>query len=288
MRLALDASAALRTRFGIPDEHITLLAEYPSREPRIVRDRATRDAVRGALTRIAGQAGPGDRVLILFIGHGTSQSGRSQLALVGPDLTAQELAALLEPIRADPVAVVLAASASGDFVRALSAPNRIIVTATKSGAEQNESLFADHFVAALGSDAADANKDNRVSLLELFTYARREVVRAYETSNRLLTEHAILDDDGDGTGRGDPSSAGADGTLAGKTAMARAGSVVASDDPRAAPFLRRREALERQIDSLRAQRERLSAPEYDRRLEDLIVQLAQVNRALRDTLAKRP
>lgn len=288
MRLALDASAALRTRFGVPDDHITLLAEYPAREPRIIRDRATRDAVRAALARMAGQAGSGDRVLILFIGHGSSQSGRSQLALVGPDLTAQDLAALLAPIRAEPIVVVLAASASGDFVRALAGPGRIVMSATKSGAEQNESLFADHFVAALGSDAADANKDSRVSLLELFAYARREVVRAYETSNRLLTEHAILDDDGDGTGRGDPTVSGPDGALAGKTSMARAGSVVASDDPRAAPFLRRREAIERQIDSLRAQRERLSAAEYDRRLEDLVVQLAQVNRALRDTLAKRP
>lgn len=288
MRLALDASAALRTRFGIPDEHITLLAEYPAREPRIVRDRATRDAVRTALTRIAGQADATDRVLILFIGHGSSQSGRSQLALVGPDLSAQDFAALLAPIRANPVAVVLAASASGDFVRALSAPGRVIISATKSGAEQNESLFGDHFVTALGSDAADANKDSRVSLLELFTYARREVAREYENSNRMLTEHAILDDDGDGTGRGDPAASGSDGALAAKTTMARAGTVVASDDPRAAPFLRRREAVERQIDSLRAQRERLSAAEYDRRLEDLVVQLAQINRALRDTLARRP
>lgn len=287
-RFALEASAALRTRFSIEDSLITVLAERPTSGPGGASDRATRAAVTAAFSRIAARAQPNERVFFIYIGHCSAQPGRPQLALVGPDLSATELAGLLAPIRAGTIGVVLAASASGDFVRPLSAPGRVIITATKSGAEQNESFFAEHFVAALGSDAADTDKDQRVSLLELFSYARKEVVRTYENSNRLLTEHAVLDDDGDGTAHADPAPSGADGQLAAKVAIARVGTVATVSDPRAQPYLKRREELERAIDSLRTRRDRLSAAEYDKRLEDLVVQLARVNRELRQTLALPP
>jgi hypothetical protein len=289
-RLALEASAALRTRYAVDDSLITVLAERTARDPRMIRDRSTRDALKAAIERVAALALPNERFLFIYIGHGSAQSNRPQLALVGPDISAADLATLLATVRAGTIGVVLAASASGDFVKPLSGPGRVIISATKSGAEQNESLFAEHFVTALGSDAADADKDQRVSLLELFSYTRREVARIYETSNRLLTEHAILDDDGDGVGRSDASPNAADGALASRVAISRIGTVAATNDPRAAPYMRRREDLQRQIDSLRTRRDRLSAAEYDRRLEDLVVELAQVNRALRDTLGlpKKP
>lgn len=287
-RLALEASAALRTRFAVDDSLITVLAERPTQGPGGASQRATRDAVSGALSRLAARAQPNERVLLIYIGHGTAGSGRPQLALVGPDLSAADLAAMLAPIRATTIGVVLAASASGDFVRPLSAPGRVIITATKSGAEQNESYFAEHFVGALGSDASDADKDQRVSLLELFAYTRKEVARVYENSNRLQTEHAVLDDDGDGTGHADAAASAAEGQLAARVAIARAGAVATVSDPRAQPYLKRRQELERAIDSLRTRRDRLSAAEYDRRLEDLVVQLARVNRDLRQTLALPP
>lgn len=283
-RLALEASAALRTRFAVDDSLITVLAERTARDPRMIRDRSTRDALKAAIERVAAQAQPNERFLFIYIGHGSAQSGRPQLALVGPDIGAADLATLLATVRAGTVGVILAASASGDFVKPLAAPGRVIISATKSGAEQNESLFAEHLVTALGSDAADADKDQRVSLLELFTYTRREVARIYETSNRLLTEHAVLEDNGDGVGLTDASPSASDGALAGRVAISRIGTVAATNDPRAAPYLRRRDDLQRQIDSLRTRRDRLTTTEYDRRLEDLVVQLAQVNRALRDTL----
>jgi hypothetical protein len=286
-RLALEASAALRTRFAVEDTLITVLAERPTQGAGGASERATRAAVSAALSRIAARAQPNERVLFVYIGHGSAQSGRSQLALVGPDVSATELAALLAPIRAQ-LGVVLAASASGDFVRPLSAPGRVIITATKSGAEQNESFFAEHFVAALGSDASDADKDQRVSLLELFAYTRKEVARVYENSNRLQTEHAVLDDDGDGTGHADASTSAADGQLAAKVAIVRIGAVAVTNDPRATPFIKRREELERAIDSLRTRRDRLSSAEYDKRLEDLVIQLARVNRDMRQTLALPP
>ena len=58
--------------------------------------------------------------------------------------------------------------------------------------------------AAFTTPGADTDKDERVSLLEAFVYAKREVARAYETDTRLATEHAMLDDDGDRRGSAAP------------------------------------------------------------------------------------
>ena len=98
------------------------------------------------------------------------------------------------------------ASASGGFIEPLSGPNRLILTATRSGRERNATAFGEFFVEALaaGADDADVDKDGRVSLLEAYEYARGGVERMYEQEDRLLTEHALLDDDGDGVGSADP------------------------------------------------------------------------------------
>jgi hypothetical protein len=65
--------------------------------------------------------------------------------------------------------------------------------------ERNQTEFPSYFVQAFSDEGADADKDQRVSVLEAFTYARREVERFYEKGHLLVTEHAVLDDNGDGT-----------------------------------------------------------------------------------------
>ena len=46
------------------------------------------------------------------------------------------------------------------------------MTATRSGAEQFATLFGGYFIDALASDAADADKNRRVSVLEAFNAAK--------------------------------------------------------------------------------------------------------------------
>ena len=82
------------------------------------------------------------------------------------------------------------------------------MTATRSGAEHFTTLFGGFFIDALTSEAADADKNKRVSVLEAFKFAKTEVARAYEREGLLATEHALLDDDGDKEGSADPSATG--------------------------------------------------------------------------------
>src|SRR4029077_6004302 len=99
-----------------------------------------------------------------------------------------------------PLAVIDCASASGPFINALSAPGRVIVTATRSGNEVNVTQFGGYFARAIANPAADLDKDGQTSLLEAFLFASRQVEQFYQEAGRLATEHALLDDNGDGLG----------------------------------------------------------------------------------------
>jgi hypothetical protein len=179
---------------------------------------------------------------------------------------------------------VNAASASGDFVASLSRKNRVILTATRSSGEKNETVFAGYFVAAFAAEGGDADKDGKVSLLEAFEYARREVARFYETEHRIQTEHALLDDNGDGEGSREPNPAAGDGALARRFVLS--GSVdrrmAGSADSTLAPLFADVRQLEESVATLRARKDSIKTEVYEAQLEDLLVRLAEKNQAIRE------
>lgn len=281
--LAMGLRAVATTKFGVPDAQVIYLAEQTTPDPRSITGRSTREGVTQAFDRIAARANAGDVVLILLIGHGSGDGEVSRFNMPGMDMSDADFRVQLDKLSNQLVAFVNAASASGDFLKRLSGKNRVIVTATKSGFERNETLFAGHFVGAYVKDGADSDKDGRVSLLEAFAYARREVQREYETTNRLQTEHAMLDDDGDGAGRADPGARGPDGSLASRLFLQpEAGlSAAAAADPRVVQLLANQSKLQSQLDSLRLAKGIMKETDYDRALEDLLTKIAENASALR-------
>ncbi len=273
---------ALDRRFGVR-ETVTWLAEDAALSPRVA-DRATLEAVEREVLAMANRAGPSDVALILLLGHGSGRGEESRFSLPGPDLSADALSMWLDAFPTQTVAVVNAASASGGFVPAVAGERRIVVTATRSPRERERTHFGGFFVDAFALDEADVDKDERVSLLEAFRYATGEVRRRYERDNEMLTEHALLDDDGDGEGSLEPSPDGPDGTLANRFFLAQAPAALAAaaDDPAVAALLARKREVEEGIAALRARRDELEEEEYDAELETLLVELARINRAIRD------
>ncbi|MBI2401840.1 MAG: hypothetical protein HYV20_03690 [Gemmatimonadetes bacterium] len=294
-RWGTDLVDAARQGLGLPPANVAFLAERPERDPRITGP-ATKERLEAALRELADRAEPGADVVLVLFGHGSDREGQPRFNLVGPDVTAAELATWLAAVKARRIVVVNTASASGGFVPALAGPGRIVVTATKSGFERNATRFGEYLVQALtagvagGAGSADTDKDGRLSVLEVFQYARREVARAYEQEKRLLTEHAILEDDGDGKGSTEPSATGGDGALAASVFLTAAGAVVAADtaDPEVKRLYARRESLERRVAELRGARSSMALEVYERELEELLVELATTNRAIRAREGKRP
>jgi hypothetical protein len=223
-------------------------------------------------------------VLIGLIGHGSGQGADSRLNLPGPDATAADFVTWLALLSGRIVVLVNASSASGDFVPVLSGKDRVVVTATKSAMERNETTFAGHFAEALVSESADADRDGRVTLLEAFDYARREVAKGYETKNLLATEHALLDDDGDGKGSAAPGATG-DGALARTVAF---GIAPLSTDPRIATLTAERRALEGQVDALRRRKAAMDSTAYERELERLLLEIATRSAAIRAVTGAKP
>ncbi len=278
---------AARGRYGLPSESVIYLGEDPSRDPTHISGRSTREAVAAAIARLAARARPGDRVLVVLIGHGASATAGARFNLPGPDLTAPEFAKLLDRLAAQTVVFVNTASASGGFVTALSGKDRAIIAATKTDGERNQTRFGEFFASAFAAtDAgADTDKDGRVSVLEAFLWARARVVDSYNRDGQLLTEHAVLDDNGDGKPSEAPGQPGADGALA-RTLFLSAASVARPSADQADPELRalvaQRDAIEAKIAALKAAKDTLDPEKYDRELESMLIDLARVNRAIRE------
>lgn len=259
----VDAAA----RMGLRPEQIVYLSDKPDRDARRIDGRSTKAEVERVLRDLAGRAGPADRILLLLIGHGASDGQGARLNLAGPDLTAAALDSLLDLFPTQRVVVVNSASASGDFQQALAARNRTVITATRSGLQTNETRFAGYFVDAFAGDGADTDKDGRTSILEAYQFAQREVERHYKDANHLQTEHSVI---------------GGDQELARSfTLVAAATAAPAASSAEMRALLDQRGEIERRVEALRAARATMAAAEYDRQLEDLLVELALKNRQIR-------
>ena len=286
--LGLSLADVARKRYGVPDSEVVYLAEEGVKDPRIAGV-STKANVEAALARFAKRAAAGDEVVIVLIGHGSGSGEDSKISLPGPDLSARDFARDLAPFSSQQVAFVDLTSASGDMLPVLSAANRIVITATKSSFERNESVFAKHFIAAFTGDGADVDKDGRVSLLEAYRYAVTETKRYYDDQGRLQTEHAQLDDDGDKKGTAEPEirvAGNGEGALARRIFLGGGGagvyaSAAGANDPRLAALYKERFAIEGRIDELKKRKASLSAEAYDDALEDLLVELAMKAKAIR-------
>jgi hypothetical protein len=243
--------------------------------------RATRERVLQTLQDVTRRSSAGDVILIFLAGHGSNEGAESRINLPGPDLTAGDLSVALEPLADRKVVVVNATSASGDFLPVLSRNGRVVITATKSSFERNATRFGGFFAAAFANAVADIDKDGRTSILEAFLYARRETGRFYESDNRLLTEHAVLDDNGDQQGSAAPGAEGSDGVLARALFLGNAPVRVAANDSLGARLEQEKRELEIRINDLRGRKASMRQEEYEAQLESLLVDLALKNEALR-------
>ena len=277
------ADAAVK-RFGIPPSDVLWFGEDSVSKQPYFSGPSTKANVERALTQLAAKSGAGDQIVVVLIGHGSGDGENSKISIPGPDLSAADFARLLGQFRSQRLAFLDMTSASGDMLPVLSAPNRVVITATKSSFERNESHFAQFFIDALSKDVADTDKDGRVSLLEAFTYATAETKRLYETDSRLQTEHAQLDDAGAKAGVAEPDGR-TTGLLArrffldgGRVASLAGG----TSDPQLAALYKDKFALEDQINQLRGRKASMSEDAYDDALEALLVQLARKAKSIRE------
>ncbi len=136
---------------------------------------------------------------VALLGHGTFDGKTPRFNLRGDDVSSLDLKDALVK-RSELTAVINCSTASSPFLSDLAAKNRVIITATKSGSEQNFARFGEYMSAAIGDASNDLDKDGQTSLFEAFLMASRQTKQFYDSDGRLETEHSLLDDNGDGQG----------------------------------------------------------------------------------------
>lgn len=143
---------------------------------------------------------PTDDLFVVLVGHGSYRQRVAKLNIPGPDLSAADLDAWLHGLPAQRTVVINGASASAAFINVLSGRGRIVCTSTKSVEERYATQFMEYFIQALEEDSADQNRDGRISVLEACQQAASLTDAWYLSEGLIATEHALLDDNGDGLG----------------------------------------------------------------------------------------
>jgi len=226
---------------------------------------ATRAKLEASLAKIAAQAKPADAFVFMMIGHGTFDGSEYKFNLPGPDISAPELAVLLNRIPATRQLIVDMTSASGGATDALKKEGRVIITATKSGTEKNAVVFSRFWVEALRDPAADTDKNQAITALEAFKYAQAKTAAFFTDQKHLATEHAQL----------------ADEQKAATFTLVRFGAAdAASNDPAKKALVSQKEEIENKLDALKYQKDLLDPAEYRKQLSDLLLQLAKIQQEI--------
>ena len=220
---------------------------------------------------------------LILIGHGTFDGKVARFNLRGPDVSAGDLAEWLKPIER-PVAIINCTSSSGSFLTELSGPNRVVITATKSGHEFNFARFGDYLSAAISDPQADLDKDEQTSLLEAFLLASSRVREFYASEGRLMTEHALLDDNGDKLGTPADWFQGVRATKSAKNGSEVDGLRAAQwhlvrsprEERLTADVRTRRDEIEQELARLRMTKTQLDEDDYLKQIEPLLVELAKL------------
>ena len=259
---------AAKKKESVDNSHITFLSDST----------ANRAGIDAAFAAIASRAKPNDTVIVLLIGHGSFDGRQGAFNIMGPDLTAPEWAKLLGKLASQHVAFVNTTSSSGAFLQAVAAPGRVVITGTKTGGEKLDTLFPEFFVEAFADDSADRDRNGHVSVLEAFEYAKAKVPQAYQQKGLILTEHATIDD-------------GGEGHLAATMflGIGRADAAINADmsDPQVRTLVEQRDAIEKDIAALKLMKASMDEAKYDAQMEKLLTDLALKTKALRERQTKK-
>ena len=240
---------------------------------------ATAAQFQDTMSTVAHEAKSEDDFTLILIGHGSFDGVEYKFNLVGPDLTAAQIATLCDHISSRRQLIVDTTSASGGALKALQRPGRAVIAATKSGTEKNATVFARYWVEALQDSAADTDKSNSISALEAFSYATKKTAAFYDLQKRLATEHAVFNDVGAGEPVREPGN-GQGALVSNFTLLRLETSQQAANDPRKRLLLDKKDELEQKIDTLKYQKAAMNPDDYKKQLRDALLELAKVQQEL--------
>jgi len=232
-----------------------------------------RPALEKAITALPKAGGD---LWLVWIGHGTFDGRSAKFNLRGPDIEGTAIAELLKPFQRRLIILNLF-SASGPFVAPLASKDRVIVSASRGG-ERNYSRLGEKLANSLSSADADLDLDGSLSLLEAVLHASAATKAFYDDAQRVVSEHAVIDDNGDGRGTGTDKFKGlrAEGSSPDGALAREIHFLGNSSDPLSTEAREERTKLEAEIEALRRRKKELKEDDYYAELETLIRRMAKL------------
>ena len=153
--------------------------------------------LKSILKNIADRIMPEDRFVFYYVGQANIAADKLRFNLPGPDITHEQLAEWINKIKTSSMLLVLDCPGAGIAVKALAGKDRIVIGA--STAEQTYSTrFSEYFIPSLLDSKSDIDVDGRISILEAFTLASKQLDDWYFRQLFLKIETPVLEDNGDG------------------------------------------------------------------------------------------
>ena len=257
---------ALQTLTASPDDVIYLSGSEASRQSIIT---AFNDLA-NEVDQLSTSDEPIETFVLVMLGHGNVNRDGWNFNLPGPDLTGVDLVGALAPLNITHQVVVASTSASGALLKPLTQPGRTVITATKSGGESNAVRFSEYFAEAISTDTADVDRNELLSVEEVFIHASNLTARYYDEQNLLASEHPRFES-------GSESSV----TLAKLGALRDA-----KNNPEVAALLKDRSLLEKTFYEVKARKTETSPSVYYEQLEAVLIDIALLQKQI-DSLIGR-
>lgn len=195
-KAVMDLRNFLLNKAAIKRDRLTVLGNSRTLA-RTPSDVSTTENLKKQIDAFAAAVRPADRFIFYYVGQANVVSDKLRLNLPGADITGEQLTEWLSPIKASSILIVLDCPGAGVAVKALAGQGRIVIAGC-TAKQRYSTRFSEYFVPALSENESDTDSDGKVSLLEAFTSASRQVDDFYRGKGLLKTETPVLEDNGDG------------------------------------------------------------------------------------------
>ena len=192
--------------FGIQPERIRVLLSSKEMAAKI---QGAKSCNRGSLGELASELKTNlnseSQIIFFVLGHSHLNRRSCQFNIEGPDIDQLEYAEMFVSLPAKEQIHWVSLPASGFWIKSLSGKHRTIISATEASMEitATEMPYALGAILAGTSEHAslsDIDGDGRLTLLDLYLAVNIEIHMSFVTQDYVPTEHARLDDNGDGRG----------------------------------------------------------------------------------------
>ncbi|HZL89116.1 MAG TPA: hypothetical protein VFB96_12125, partial [Pirellulaceae bacterium] len=197
------------TSHGFAAENVHVLwADEPTDKdgPAIKASRgiSSRENIAKAVAELQTATQPADALWVIVLGHSHYDGRYSWLNVPGDDIHQLDFGRLFEPLRCREQVFFITTPVSGYYLKSLAMPGRIVITATEPDLEVNETLYPHKLARALSGAVSygemEMDRDGNLTLLDLYLWIAKDTAQEYNAGMLISTEHALIDDNGDGRG----------------------------------------------------------------------------------------